>query len=307
MALALVLAACGGSGDSPAQPDPDDLQAQVASFDLAVGPPSRFLVGVLSFDNRFLAFGSTQFRFSFLGTRDATVPTTPGPPVTARFLAIPGSRLPDPLPPEPRLVSGSEARGVYAAQAGFDRAGFWEVEVEATVGGERKRATAAFEVRDRHLVPVPGERALATENHTLSSPDDIPRAAIDSRAAAGAVPDPELHDTTVAAALAAGRPAVVVFATPVYCQSQFCGPITDMVADLATTYGDRAEFIHIEIWRDFQSQTINRAAADWILREGGLNEPWVFVIGADGVITHRFDNVATAGELEPILRALPAA
>jgi hypothetical protein len=31
----------------------------------------------------------------------------------------------------------------------------------------------------------------------------------------------------------------------------------------------------------------------------------VFVIGADGRITARFDNVATRGELEPLLERLP--
>ena len=31
----------------------------------------------------------------------------------------------------------------------------------------------------------------------------------------------------------------------------------------------------------------------------------MFVVGGDGVITARFDNVATKAELEPLLQALP--
>jgi peroxiredoxin len=51
--------------------------------------------------------------------------------------------------------------------------------------------------------------------------------------------------------------------------------------------------------------TISKAAADWLYRDNELNEPWVFVIGADGRITARFDNVVTRDELEPLLKALP--
>ena len=306
LAAFLVLTGCGSSDDeaTPSRPSGDDIVAQVASFDLAVGPPRRFIVGVLTADQRFVSYGTVAFRFAYLGTRQENQPGTFGAPVTATFLPIPGTAVRTPAPSEPQAVNPSEARGVYAAQAGFDKAGFWQVEVAARVAGSERKAVAAFAVNEKHAVPAPGDAALPTENHVLGAPD-VPPAALDSRAASGPVPDAALHQTTIAAALAAKRPAVVVFATPVYCQSQFCGPVTDMVADLARTYGDRASFIHVEIWRDFQNRTINKAAADWLLRNDDLNEPWVFLVGADGRIAARFDNVATAGELEPLLRALP--
>ena len=305
-ALFLLLAACGGDeeGATPSQPSQDDIVAQVASFDLAVGPPSRFLVGVLTGDQRFVVYGSVAFRFAYLGTKESQQGGSFGSAVTANFLPVPGTTVPAPAPTAPKAVDPSEARGVYGAQAGFDKAGFWQVEVTAHVGGQERKAVAAFAVNEEHAIPAVGEAALPTENLTLASAD-APRAAIDSQASTGEISDPHLHQTTIAAALAAKRPAVVVFATPVYCQSRFCGPVTDMVADLARTYADRASFIHIEIWRDFQSQTVNRAAADWLYRDNELNEPWVFVIGADGRIAARFDNIATAGELEPLLKALP--
>ena len=299
------MAACGGSDRSQegGKRSKDDLVAQVASFDLAVGPPSRLTVGLLTNDQRFVAFGTVQLRFAYLGTRENRAPGAYGAPVTATFLPIPGTTLPAQPPSQPQLVSPSEARGVYAAQAGFDRAGFWQLEVNASVGGTPRRATAAFAVNEKHAIPAPGDAALPTENLTLAS-TDAPKAAIDSQAATGEITDPELHRTTIAAALAAKRPAVVVFATPVYCQSRFCGPVTDMVAQLARSYGDRASFIHIEIWRDFQNQTVNQAAADWLLN-CSMCEPWVFLIGADGNIAARFDNVTTRDELEPLLKQLP--
>lgn len=301
--LALVAVACGGNGSSG--PDSDEIGAQVASYDLAVNRPGRFIVGVLSADNRFLAYGEIGFRFSYVGDGQGAAERTFGPSVPARYLALPHTKLPDPVPDRPRLVAPSEARGVYAAQAGFDRAGFWEVEVTATIAGRERKAIAAFQVLDAHRVPAVGTKAPRSENRTLSSPPEVPRAAIDSRAAvSGSVPDTELHRETIAGALAAGRPVVAVFSTPVYCRSQFCGPVTDLVSELAGEYGNRAAFVHVEIYFEFETQTFNAAAAEW-LQAGDFTEPWVFVIAPDGTITARFDNVVTRGELEPLLRALP--
>jgi hypothetical protein len=130
---------------------------------------------------------------------------------------------------------------------------------------------------------------LPTDNLTVTNPG-APPAAIDSRASSvDDVPDAELHRTTIAAALAAHRPAVVVFATTVYCISRFCGPVTDMVQSLSHDYADRASFIHVENRNDYQNQKLNAAAAQWLSQPSGdLNEPWVFVIGADGKIVARF-------------------
>jgi hypothetical protein len=303
----IVLAACGsgdsGSGGSSGAPSKDDIVAEVASFDLVVGPPSRILVGVLTADQRFVVFGTARFRFAYLGTKQDNRPAEYGEPVTARFLPIPGVQPPNPGPAEPQIASGADARGVYAASAGFSEAGFYQVEVTAKVAGKDRTATAAFAVNDKPSVPAVGQPAPLTENLTLSTPD-APQAAIDSRATTGGIPDTDLHQTTIAAAVAAKRPSVVVFATPVYCQSRFCGPVTDMVHELSKTYADRASFVHVEIWRDFQNQTVNKAAADWLLN-CRLCEPWVFLVGGDGVIAARFDNVATAEELEPLLKQLP--
>jgi hypothetical protein len=311
LALALVAAACSSSDGDGAEPSSDtteaaqDLVVQVASYDLAVGPPTRVIAGVITRDQRLVGYGTVTMRFSYLGTgQPGGQAEASGPPVEATFLPVAGTDLPSPAPDEPRLVEGSE-RGVYSAQRGFDRAGFWQMEVTARVGGEERKGRGAFQVLDHHLVPAPGDPAIRTENLTVSS-TDAPKAAIDSRAGPdGEVPDPDLHRTTIAQALDAKRPVVAVFATPVYCVSRFCGPVTDMVEELAKTYGDRASFVHVEIWRDFQSNTLNKGAADWVFRDGDLKEPWVYVIGADGRITARFDNVVSRGELEPLVRELP--
>lgn len=59
-------------------------------------------------------------------------------------------------------------------------------------------------------------------------------------------------------------------------------------------------FVHLEVWKNFDKSEVNKAAAEWIYPPGTKDprEPWVFVIGRDGRIAHRFDNVATDAELQ---------
>jgi hypothetical protein len=301
LALAIALPACGGSSPPRAS---DSLQVFPASFDLAADGASRFLVGVEAAPNVLLSGGTVEVRFSFLGQGKAGTPQAYGE-ATAAFLPIPGQEG-KPVPDRPTPTPGSSVRGVYVVDRfEFDRPGFWEAEVIADLGrGDVRRGTGAFQVLPRTLVPAPGDRTLRTENLTVDS-KGVPKAAIDSRAATGGIPDPELHRITIAEAIRRGHPALVVFATPVYCVSRFCGPVTDMVQGLASDYGDRADFIHVEIWKDFQRQVINEAAGQWLLRRGNLQEPWVFLIGADGKIAARWDNVATRAEIEPFLQELP--
>ena len=303
-ALLLVLVACSGSGGS-GQAKAGDLAVHVASYDLAIGAPHRFIVGLVTVDQRTIGHGTVDFRFSYVGTKEnAGNPTPFGPVVKAAYLPIHGSVVPSPPPADAQIVRSSDARGVYGAQTTFDKAGFWEVEVTATIEGKEQTGKGAFAVNAAHAVPGPGDPAPATETLTLTTPD-IPRPAIDSRAGSGEIPDPDLHRRTIASSLAAKRPVVAVFATPVYCTSRFCGPVTDLVDELGHQYADRADFVHVEIWRDFQNKTINKSAAEWVFRNDELQEPWVFVVGADGRIAARFDNIVTKAELEPLLKALP--
>ena len=281
--------------------------AQVASYQLVANAPGRLLVALISADNRWLSFGSVGLSFSYLGDRTATPP----PDVmvadaTATYLPIPGS--PDAKGRGPTLTFPADGRGVYAVEPiTFPRAGFWQLVAEgALADGSQLRAEAAFEVLDAPSVIGVGDMAPRTAN-PLMSDAGIPPVAIDSRAAGGEpIPDPELHSTSIADAIAAGHPALVVFSTPVYCVSQFCGPVTDLVSELAEEYHDRADFIHIEIYRDFEAGKVNQAALDWLQTpDGDLREPWTFLIGADGRIAASWDTVVTRGEIEPLLKALP--
>lgn len=303
----LLAAACGGDGGlQPGDPHGDgegteELIVQVAGYDLVAGETTRFIAGVLTPDQLFVSFGTVDMEFFYLGTADEEATEAEGIPATGEFLTIEG----EPGADGPVATTATEGRGVYAAEVTFDRPGFWGVQLTADLEGGERTGRASFEVTDDNVYPAVGERAPRTDNLTLGS-KDAPTEAIDSRARDGEpVPDPELHEMTIAESIRRGEPALVVFSTPVYCVSRFCGPITDMVAELAKDYGDKANFIHVEVWRDFDETVVNKGAAEWIYRKKDLLEPWVYLIGADGTIAARFDNVATRAEIEPLLEELP--
>ncbi|MGH9022041.1 MAG: hypothetical protein ACRDV9_02920 [Acidimicrobiia bacterium] len=310
--LALALSGCGGSsgesggvtttvGDGGSSAAADALSAVVASYDLATGPPARFLVGTFVEGEGLVGRGTVDLAFSYLGKDKAGEPQA-GPTASGAFLPIFGS---DPGPGDRPAILPSDGRGVYAANVAFDRPGLWEVEVTAALDGGPRRATAAFSVLEQHRVPSIGDAAPPSENPIVGS--STPAVSIDSGAlGSGKVPDPELHGTTIADALRRKLPILVVFSTPTFCQSQFCGPVTDLVAELAAAHSNRASFIHVEVWEDFEDQKASRAALEWLSRDGGdLNEPWVFLVGADGKVVARWDNVVTRQEVEPVLAALP--
>jgi hypothetical protein len=184
------------------------------------------------------------------------------------------------------------------ANVEFSEHGVWTAEIEADIAEHGKqRATTPIPVGDTHRAIAVGDKAPASVNPTLANRGKLPLKAVDSRAQGDTVPDPELHETTIKEALAAKRPLVVAVTTPVYCTSRFCGPITETVAEVSKNYDD-VTFIHVEVWGDYDAQQLNQAAAEWIQLGGeGGNEPWLFVVGRDGVVKARFDNVLTREEL----------
>jgi len=290
-----LLAACGSaSTTSPAEPSPSgastNFALQVASTDLYVGDPQRVQVG---------AFGSTDQGVELLTGGSiplALVAADGGAPITgqAHYVPAPGT----PAAKTPGLTPASEARGVYQLDdVVFPSAGVWQAQLSFTSGGAPVDLTASFAVADKPALPAPGQPALKTTNLTMA--DDANPQAIDSRAQDGApVPDPELHQDTIAQAIASHRAALVLFATPVYCASQFCGPTTDALQKLAATGPASADYIHVEIWNDYQSSTVNKAAGQWLLRNGDLTEPWLYLIDRDGMIVDRWSPLFDPAEVQ---------
>jgi len=317
-AASLLLAACAGNGGDAATSQPSDdaaalvegteLSVAIASFDLAVGDDQRLLAGVFTPERQLLGFGAVGFQLGYLG-EDAGGETEIDQSVTADFLAVPG-REPEGEATTPTLIDDPAGQGVYAGQVDFDQAGMWGLRVVAELddGTVVEGQTTFLVGEDREVVDI-GEQAPRSQNATIADVEagDVEAVAVDSRAQGddAEIPAPHLHDKTVADSLDAERPVVVAITTPVYCVSQFCGPLTDVLADVALEYEDRADIIHLEVWEDFEDQQLNASAAEWIQTEMGGNEPWVFLVDGDGTILDRWDNVLDLDELRAALAELP--
>jgi hypothetical protein len=301
--LAVLASGCtggaSGSGLSPTS-DREGVQVVVANYEIVAETSNRFIAGLITEDGRTVAYGTVQMRFAH-DTGGQLVPTEP---VLGRYLPVPGTDLGS-EGADPQAILPSSARGVYEVEGvRFLEPGTYVVEVGAEVQGIGVvQGSTRFEVLADPRVPGVGEEAPRTQNHLLGEAG-VPDVAIDSRAQNGPIPDPELHDTTIAEAIRRGTPALVVFSTPVYCVSRFCGPVTNVVQNLAADFEGDVSFIHVEVWRDFTNNVVNVAAADWLLRGDSLNEPWAFLIGEDGTILQRWDNLFTESELRAALTDL---
>jgi hypothetical protein len=305
LALSL-LTGCSSSsaGDGPTS-GPGRMQAEVATTDIYVNAPQRVALGLIFADGKLLTFGSVGFSFSYLGTAQQPIAPQAGPEAAAAYIPTPGT--PQRKGSGPAITDPTTARGVYEAEnVTFDAPGVWSVLVTADISGAGNlMARKAFLVETKPALPAPGQPALRTENLTIHS-KGVPLAAIDSQASIdGSIPDRNLHEWTIADAIAQHKPVLVVFATPVYCISRFCGPVTDAVEELSKRYPDRAVFIHVEIWRNHNKGVINKAAADWLYRNRDLTEPWLYLIGANGTILDRWSSLFDVEEVAKELQQLP--
>ncbi len=315
-ALALLAVACGeGTDDADPAGTPqagnggDGLSVAFASFDVAVGEGQRLLTGILSAERDLLAHGEVTFQLGHLGEEaggDAELTQE----VTASFLPIPGME-PEGDHDAPRFLDGDSGNGVYAAEVDLDEPGYWGLRVLAELeDGQVLEGQATFNVEEEPTVHAVGDEAPRTENPTAADAEagEVEPASIDSRAGGtdADIPDPHLHDAVIAEEIEAGNPVVVAVTTPVYCVSRFCGPLTEVISDLADEYEDTATFVHLEVWEDHGAGDVNEAAAEWILPTSGAqgNEPWVFVVDGEGTIIARWDNVLDVEELRAELDAL---
>ncbi len=315
LTVALLAGACGTASEPAAPAGPGDgadaaagLAIAPASFDLAVGADRRLLLAVFTDQRERVAGGEVTVRLAHLGDEPGGEAAL-GDPHTATFLPIPGLDVPAP-DVGPAVVGTDVLTGVYRLDVDLDRPGFWGVAVTADLvdRGPTVGRTIVQVLPEAAAVAV-GDPAPPTPNVVRADVDAgrAPASALDSRLTDPDDPDRAavLHTTRVDEAVAAGRPVVLAVATPVYCQSLVCGPLTDYLVDVAADYADRADFVHVEVWEDFEAQRLSPAAAAWIQTETGGNEPWVFLIGPDGTVTARWDNVVEPDELVAALSALP--
>ena len=311
---ALGLVACSGSTDtnnggstdgvSVGQGGPDELFAETASFEVVAAKPQRVMVGLSTTDGRVLHGGTVELDFY---PPDATAKTAPVT-ATAAYLPVPGSPM---VGTVAKIGRPSEGIGVYAASAvKLATPGIWTIDVRAPGPSGKRFAQAAIDVVAKAKVPDVGQPAPPTDNPTATSP--VGRELLDSRSGPNGMgndlPDPTLHTASVDSLLKAGTPFVLVASTPAYCQSKFCGPITDLIDTIANEPAftqSGVAFVHLEVYAKFGgagNTELNPWVVPWIDGYGDGHEPWVFVVDAKGRIGVRFDNLVDEKSLRAAIQ-----
>jgi len=185
------------------------------------------------------------------------------------------------------------------AQLRFDTAGTWVAEITAQRpnGTQKVLRLPFFKVTDKPMVPAPGQPAPQSHNPTVRDVPDV--SYIDS----GQPPD-DMHQLSIADAIAQHRPTLVVFATPAFCVSQTCGPQVHAVQQLEPRYRNRLTFIHVEVYQDFKPDPSKRRLTDTFVAWQFQTEPWVFLIDSKGTIRNRFEATADTDELSAAIDQL---
>lgn len=183
-----------------------------------------------------------------------------------------------------------DVRGLYVTTFFFDRPGAWEASIIAE--GRRAAPFPVFVV-DPPIVPDVGDPAPPSITRT-SNDFDLDDISTDPN------PDPEFYRLSLDEAFESGRPTVVVFATPAFCESQTCGPMLDS-AKAARPGHPEYNFVHVEIYEDLNGEAGQLVPVAAVTEWGLPSEPWLFVVGADGTVTARFEGATSPAELEAAL------
>jgi hypothetical protein len=184
----------------------------------------------------------------------------------------------------------ADATHIYVAHLRLPAAGTYWMLAEPD-GGMQVQALGNVVVAESDPPPDVGEPAPESKTPTLASVGG--RA---SEITTRVPPDETLLRHAIAESLAAGVPFVVTFATPKFCESRTCGPVVDVVEEVARRFEEEdVRFIHVEVYRDNDpAKGYNRWMREW----GLTTEPWTFVVGADGRIAERYEGVVSVLELE---------
>jgi hypothetical protein len=270
MGVSGVLAACTRDAASRRS-----LDVKSQGFDPVglVAPEAREELSVVSGSFEQLVGDGRPFGFGIVGVDNE--------PVTAASVAVwvvpvSGGDPTGPFATTFHEVSG-QPRGIYVADVDIAVAGPTSF-VAVTGDGRAGADTVLVATPATSQLPAPTQNAIAVPTPTTADQMGMQKVCTLTTPCG-------MHEVSLAQMLAEGRPVVLEFATPAYCQTAVCGPSVEVLDDVRTDrdWGDVA-FIHVEIYRD-AGQTIAEPVEQW----GLPSEPWLFAIGADGTIEDRMD------------------
>ncbi len=286
--LLFLAAACSSDSDDPIisseqQAGGPEYSAVIITTDMAVGN-SRIVFGIIDREGMPVPAETSNLAAYFLIPGGAARELKDS--ATARFVSWP-----------------TAAGGVYVAELDLDTAGVYEIDVNSTSSdGTAVFAQASFILKETPGTPAIGAPAPASETLTAADAEDI------SHITSSPEPDLDLYEFSIHEALQQGKPLVVVFATPAFCVSATCGPQVAELSKVKEALGERANFIHVEVFENPHLLEGARPAGGLVpaVAEWGLpTEPWTFIIDSQGLVYAKFEQFTPAGEIEAKLLETP--
>ncbi len=293
-----------------------------------------FLVGAVGTGLLVAACGTNHDNPTGTATGDTT--TTAAAPGTVAFLR---AVFPDGFTGPSPIVHSTEARLAYVLHDGVDtlrRNAPDSVDFVVTLEGEQVAAGTSVR-RDegvftpyypfRFTPPRAGTYTISLSDHPDAAPhqllavepgeSSIPRVgdllpAVDTATLDNGrgvnpictrVPPCPFHEINLTDALANGRPTVLSIATPGFCQTEWCGPVIDLLIETAAERDD-LNVVHGEVYVDAQRDTeagVARELTPVVTAYGLPFEPVLFIVAADGTILRRLDAVYDRSELAEAL------
>lgn len=292
-------AACSSTSDTPVFPQvvslgKGEIFPSIVNSTLAAGQ-NRVSMKLTDRDENKVLDANVHVRYYNLNGGKTTFRSE----ADARFIPIQLSYVDEQSGTNATVNTGED--GVYVSHVDFNEGGDWGVEIQVERGGKRfDPVPYRFTVLDQSVEPAVGDPAPPSVQMVLAN------VASDEEIDSSSPPRPAMHEMTIADAVKSGRPSVIAFATPAFCETRTCAPVMDTVMDpLAASYGGRVNFIHVEpyVLRDLrQANQHNPVPAT---REWGLGtEPWVFVVDQRGIVAAKFEGALAADEVQSVLDVL---
>ncbi|MDE2746929.1 MAG: hypothetical protein OXI41_13215 [Chloroflexota bacterium] len=211
--------------------------------------------------------------------------------------------LPDDAPGEMQEVVARFARfpdgvrGFHVTYVEFATVGRWNLILHIPSEDGFEDLGIAIDIPDDTAAPSVGDAAPASQSRTLIDVANI------EDLSTGDEPDPGLYLVSLADAVEAGKPLVVVFASPGFCTNAFCGPQAEVLSEIRSIYGDAANYVHVDLYENPAEVKLGAEPIETpILEEWGLHTgEWTFVVNADGVVAARFEAFAPLDEVEAAL------
>ena len=256
-----------------------DLQVVLVPTELVVGP-ERFAVGLFDRDQNLIHEAEVHFHYYDL--------SDPQHAVLEAEANAERRQTPDGL------------TTIFVHERKFERAGDWGVEIEALLpDGSAARQRIGFRVDANSPSVTPGESVVGLDTPTVADVDNNLSLLSSARE-----PNPTFYQVGLTEATANGQPTLLLFATPEFCQTRFCGPAYEIFNNLHSRYGDRVNFIHVEVFAGLPNPAQSGFKLAPAVEAFGLeSDPWVYLIDEAGTVIYRLEGLFTEAEIERRLKA----